>query len=66
MLSNKDAIEIIEALRPYGYPEVDIQEVVIAVSRGYLSLSDVADFVQAMEEGDDDEAFMCAAQLGLA
>lgn len=66
MLNIKDASEVIEYLREYGYAETDIASVIEGINDGFYSLSDVADFIQAMEEGDDDTAFMEACNLGLA
>ena len=61
-----DVAEVIEALREYGYAEMDIASVVDGIEAGYFSVADVADFVYAMEIGDDDQAFMEAVNLGLA
>ena len=66
MLTNTDQSEILDTLRSYGFPDIDIQTVIDGIAAGHHSLSDVADLVDALETGDDDDAFMCAAFLGLA
>ena len=65
-MNAKDESEIIEALREFGYPETDIEMVVDGVKTKDIELAWVADFIQAMEEGDDDEAFACACAIGIA
>ena len=65
-ITTKDQSEIIEALRGYGYPETDIEMVVDGVADGTIELSWIADFIEAMEGGDDDEAFMAACAIGIA
>ena len=65
-MDNKDQAEVIETMRGYGFSEQDIEMLVDNLKAGSVELSWVADFVEAMESGDDDEAWMCACALGVA
>ena len=66
MLNITDAAEIIENLREWGFVEMDIASVITGINDGHYSVGDIADLISALEVGDDDEAFVCAAHLGLA
>ena len=66
IMTFSDASEVIEALREWGFIEMDIMQVIEGIEAGDYSLGDVADLISSLEEGDDDEAFMNAAHLGLA
>ena len=66
VMTVSDVSEVIEGLREWGFVEMDILQVVEGIEAGVYSLGDVADLISSLEEGDDDEAFMNAAHLGLA
>ena len=66
LMTPYDQSEVIETMRGYGFSEQDIEQLVENLNAGYVELSWVADFIDAMEIGDDDEAWMCACALGIA
>lgn len=61
-----EQMEVIEGLRELGYNEQDIEQVVDGLIANDYELSWVADLLEAAEQGDDDEWFMCACALGIA
>ena len=66
LMTAYDQSEVIDAMRGYGFSEQDIEQLIENLNAGYVELSWVADFIDAMEIGDDDEAWMCACALGIA